>query len=191
MVPLGEELELLDDYLIIQKYRYGGSVTFKKIIPREDLLRVSIPRFVLQPLVENAIFHGIEPKGSGLITLEITARGDAASSSPSPPEKGGGPPSGEVTVSITDDGMGMSREMAGKIKTASRDKSGMFRKMGIANVDERLRYAFGEEYGLSVSSEEGKYTTMKLRLPWKIPDENFRDAPGEKAGELWREAVIG
>jgi two-component system sensor histidine kinase YesM len=180
MVPLGEELELLDDYLIIQKYRYGGSVNFKRIISREDLLRVSIPRFVLQPLVENAIFHGIEPRGSGLITLEITANEDVPHASP--PEKG--PSFGEVTVSITDDGVGMSRETIGNIKTASWDKSGMFRKMGIANVDERLRYAFGEEYGLSVSSEEGKYTTMKLRLPGKISGENSREASGEKAVEV-------
>jgi two-component system sensor histidine kinase YesM len=164
MVPLGEELELLDDYLIIQKYRYGGSVSFNKIIPREDLLRVSIPRFVLQPLVENAIFHGIEPKGSGVITLEISAGGGETPGDPAaPPEDG--PSFGEVTVSITDDGVGMSREMIGKIKTASRDQSGMFRQMGIANVDERLHYAFGEDYGLSITSEEGKYTVMKLRLP--------------------------
>jgi two-component system sensor histidine kinase YesM len=184
MVPLGEELELLDDYLIIQKYRYGGSVTFKKIIGREELLGVSIPRFVLQPLVENAIFHGIEPKGKGLITLEIAAEDDSA-------EQGRGPTSGEVTVSITDDGVGMSREMIGKIKTASRDESGMFRKMGIANVDERLRYAFGEDYGLSVISEPGKYTTMRLRLPREIPGENFPETAGEEAGEVLREAVNG
>jgi two-component system sensor histidine kinase YesM len=151
MVPLGEELALIDDYLIIQKYRYGDSVTLIKKIESPDLLETPIPRFVLQPLVENAIFHGIEPKGKGTITLEVTAARDQAGR--------------DVLVSITDDGVGMSVDAIERIKSAGSDKSGMFQELGIHNVDERLIYAFGGEYGLAVASVEGRYTTITLRLP--------------------------
>jgi two-component system sensor histidine kinase YesM len=147
MVPLRDELSLLDDYLIIQKYRYGDNVTLVKQIEDERLLEVPIPRFVLQPLAENAIFHGIEPKGSGTITVKVAS--DQA---------------GDVVVSIIDDGVGMSPALAAKILKSSEGKSGMFRELGVHNVDERLRYAFGETYGLSIESEEGKYTAMIIRL---------------------------
>ncbi|GHT64320.1 hypothetical protein FACS1894110_03720 [Spirochaetia bacterium] len=149
VVPLRDELSLLNDYLIIQKYRYGDSVTLEKEIDDESLLDVLIPRFTLQPLVENAIFHGIEPKGSGTITVKVAENKNDAGSS-------------EVLVSITDNGIGM------KIETGA--------GMGIHNVDERLRYAFGEAYGLRIESEEEKYTRITIRLPRDTHQE-------EEAGE--------
>jgi two-component system sensor histidine kinase YesM len=131
-VPLREELALLDDYMVIQKYRYGNSVNFEKQVP-EDLLDTPIPRFILQPLVENAIFHGIEPKGSG--TIEFCAsRRDA-----------------DVLLSLNDDGVGMGSEAT----------SGT----GLRNIDERLRCAFGDGYGISIKSKDGKGTTVTVRLP--------------------------
>jgi two-component system sensor histidine kinase YesM len=135
VVPLRDELSLLGDYLVIQKYRYGDSVTFEKEIADDALLDTLIPRFTLQPLIENAIFHGIEPKGAGTITVKITNNTDAP----------------EVLVTITDNGIGMNAEVIAG--------------MGIRNVDERLRYAFGELYGLRIESEEGKYTAITIRLP--------------------------
>ena len=99
------------------------------------MLDALIPRFTLQPLIENAIFHGIEPKGAGTITLKIGENQNAD----------------EALVTITDDGIGMKGE-----KHAG---------MGIRNVDERLRYTFGEGYGLVIESEEGAYTAITIRLP--------------------------
>jgi two-component system sensor histidine kinase YesM len=162
VVPLEDELALLDDYIIIQKYRYGGSVTLKKQIAGNELLKVLIPRFTLQPLVENAIFHGIEPKGGGTITLTVT----------------GGGMEGDVLVTIRDDGVGMSAGLITKMFAAAGDKSGMFRELGVHNVDERLRYAFGEGYGLSVASEEGAYTAVSIRLPHED-----REKAAEAAGD--------
>jgi two-component system sensor histidine kinase YesM len=135
VVPLRDELLLLNDYLVIQKYRYGDSVTLEKEIADDALLDTLIPRFTLQPLIENAIFHGIEPKGAGTITVKIAENPDNA----------------EALVTITDNGIGMKGE-----KGAG---------MGIRNVDERLRYAFGEAYALRIESEEGKYTAITIRLP--------------------------
>jgi len=92
IVPLREELALLDDYMVIQKYRYGDSVNFEKQIPEEALLDTPIPRFILQPLMENAIFHGIEPRGSGTILFSALRR------------------EADVLVSLSDDGVGMGSE---------------------------------------------------------------------------------
>ncbi|MDR2028387.1 MAG: sensor histidine kinase [Treponema sp.] len=151
VVPLGDELALLDDYLIIQKYRYGGSVSLVKETEDEELLKTPIPRFTLQPLVENAIFHGIEPKGSGTIRVDTVRSNN------------------DVLVHIRDDGVGIKAETITKIYTARQDGSGMLRELGVHNVDERLRYAFGEGYGLSILSEEGQYTEVTIRLPGDSP----------------------
>jgi two-component system sensor histidine kinase YesM len=145
LVPLRDELALLDDYMVIQKYRYGDSVTMEKNIENETLLDTAIPRFSLQPLVENAVFHGVEPKGGGIIKVRVAADNDV------------------VLVSIRDDGVGMKEELIDKLH--GDDSSGMFRKLGIYNVDERLRYTFGQGYGLSIESEEGQYTIMTITLP--------------------------
>ena len=147
IVTLKDELTLLDDYLVIQKYRYGNNVSVTTSILDSVLLETPIPRFSLQPLVENAIFHGIEPKGSGNIFLEAVQDG------------------GDVLVTITDDGVGMSNDLLREILEGGNAMPGMFSKLGLRNVDERLRYAFGSRYGLSILSEEGKYTAMTLRLP--------------------------
>ncbi|MDR2193190.1 MAG: sensor histidine kinase [Treponema sp.] len=144
---LREEIALLEDYLVIQKYRYGNSVSFKKIIDDEDLLDTAIPRFVLQPLVENAIFHGLEPKGGGTITLRVQEDHNVCS---------------RVLVSIEDDGIGMSEETIVAIRVTGCEKGGVFQEVGIHNVEERLRYAGAE--GISIKSEEGKWTVMTIAL---------------------------
>jgi two-component system sensor histidine kinase YesM len=149
VVPLRDELALLEDYLVIQKYRYGGSVSFEQRID-EALLDTPIPRFTLQPLAENAIFHGIEPKGSGTIVLEAERRG------------------GDVLVSLTDNGAGMSAETIAGLGGGSAEDGGTAERppsVGIRNVHQRIRYAFGEAYGLSIRSEEGMYTAALIRLP--------------------------
>jgi two-component system sensor histidine kinase YesM len=146
LVSLRDELALLDDYLVIQKYRYGDSICMEKDIKNETFLDTPLPRFTLQPLVENAIFHGIEPKGGGTIRVGVTTNNSDA-----------------VLVSIRDDGVGMKGELIDKLH--GEGSSGLFKKLGIYNVDERLRYTFGEDYGLSIESEEGRYTIMTITLP--------------------------
>jgi len=151
MVPIRDELAILDDYLVIQKYRYGDSVVMEKKIECKTLLDTPIPRFVLQPLIENAIFHGIEPKGAGVITVEVKADG-----------------SDDVAVSITDNGVGMDSASTSELKNMPREVQGILQEVGMYNVDERLKCAFGERYGLSVQSEKGKFTTVILTLPGSV-----------------------
>ncbi len=148
VVPLRDELALLDDYIVIQKYRYGDSITLLKEVAGDSLLDAPIPRFTLQPIVENAIFHGLEPKGGGTIRLVVRAS------------------QSHVLCSVTDDGIGMSRTALKKILEDSTTSSGMLGRLGVRNVDERLRYAFGADYGLMIRSKAGSYTTMTIRLPF-------------------------
>lgn len=150
LMPLKDELSLLDDYFLIQKYRYGSTVSMVKKIDNEDLLSGLIPRFTLQPLVENAIFHGIEPKGRGDILITVTKSGFA-----------------DILITIEDNGVGMQEEQISSILANPDDEAkGMFENVGLRSVNERLRLAFGENYGLSIESEMGRYTRMKILLPF-------------------------
>ncbi len=149
-VPLRAELSFLDDYYTIQKYRYGGSITMQVRVDSDALLNNEILRFTLQPIVENAIFHGIEPKGAaGEIDIHVYENG-----------------SGDVCVDVTDDGVGMDEATLCSILTdETKNKSNFFKDIGISNVHKRLQYEYGEAYGLSFASEPNVYTTATVTLP--------------------------
>ncbi len=154
LVPLQEEFALLNDYFTIQQYRYGGTVTMDVSYIEDERLCQScrIPRFTLQPLVENSIFHGIEPKGcAGSISLVV--RRDAAT--------------GDVLIDLCDDGVGMSAEQAARAlrEPGPEEAAAKYRHVGMWNVHRRLQYSFGEGYGLSIRSEPGRGTTVTVRLP--------------------------
>ena len=154
LVPLYEEFALLNDYFTIQQYRYGGTITLDVSYIEDEKLNHSclIPRFTLQPLVENAIFHGIEPKGSaGEVTLRVER--DTAN--------------GDVLIRLTDDGIGMTAEQAAKAlqEPSPEEAAAKYRHVGMWNVHKRLQYSFGEAYGLSIESEPGVGTTVMVRLP--------------------------
>ena len=154
LVPLYEEFALLNDYFTIQQYRYGGTITLDvSYIENENLTHSClIPRFTLQPLVENAIFHGIEPKGSaGEVTLRVER--DAAN--------------GDVLILLSDDGVGMTPAQAAKAlqEPGPEEAAAKYRHVGIWNVHRRLQYSFGDAYGLRIESEPGVGTTVTVRLP--------------------------
>lgn len=149
IVPLRDELSLLDDYFVIQQYRYGAKVSMERNVRDEGLLASLIPRFTLQPLVENAIFHGIEPKGRGRIAVTVERSGDF-----------------DVRITVEDDGVGMTGEQIGAIFAGGDPGTkGLFEHVGLRSVNDRLRLAFGDKYGLSVESEAGAYTRMRILIP--------------------------
>lgn len=150
MITLRDELHLLDHYFIIQKYRYGGAITMEYHIDRDDLLNCAIPRFTLQPIVENSIFHGIEPKGQGgHIDIRIFSTGNS-----------------RLKIEIIDNGVGMSTDAIKNALSGSRSgHSSFFRQIGIGNVNNRIKYNFGEEFGLTIQSSEGEYTKVTVILP--------------------------
>lgn len=167
LVTVAEELEIVKSYLKIQLTRFEGRFTVRYDMSEESYACL-IPKMVIQPLVENAIVHGLEPslkKGE----LLIGARRN--------PEKG------YLAIWIFDTGVGMTKEKLHEIREAikrsSRTKSGDARKdfkamdeqnhdsIGILNVNTRMTLYFGEEYSLIVDFEENVGTNVQLRVPYQ------------------------
>lgn len=154
LIPLHQEFDLLNDYFTIQRYRYGGTIAMEiRFLTEEAAVRdCLIPQFSLQPLAENAIFHGIEPKGcAGEIVLSVLL------------EEG----SGDVLLRLSDDGVGMTQEQIGKalLEPEGEGAEEKFRHVGLWNVHRRLQYSFGPGYGLELESRPGEGTTVTVRLP--------------------------
>ncbi|MCC8065180.1 MAG: sensor histidine kinase, partial [Clostridiales bacterium] len=159
LVSLEQELSLLEDYFTIQRYRYGGTITAEVRCEAEEQVLTStlIPQFALQPLAENAIFHGIEPKGcAGQITVTICRD-----------EQGR-----DILVRLADDGVGMTPEQIARVlQPPPEDTQAKFRDVGLWNVHRRLQYSFGPDYGLTLESTPGVGTTVTVRLPEQPPAE--------------------
>ena len=149
LVTLKEELEYLDNYLILEKARFGDKLVVKKEID-EKLLKFKLPVLTIQPLVENAIRHGIIPKTeSG--TVKISAKlADK-----------------EIHIAVHDDGVGIKPEILPEVlKPGFGSGSGV----GLSNVHERLKILFGEEYGVVISSTPGEGTSVFVRIPLILED---------------------
>lgn len=173
LIPLGQELALLNDYFTIQRYRYGGTITMEVCWEAEqDVCKdVLIPRFTLQPLAENAVFHGIEPKGcAGSLKLYIAL--DEARKN--------------VVIRMVDDGIGMAAEQIDKILNSPDEvvTESKFQHVGVQNVNRRLKYSFGQEYGLVIDSVPDFGTTITIRIPtppdWRssAKEEEHESDPG-------------
>lgn len=156
MVSIEHEIKLLDDYFTIQSYRYGGAIQLSYEIEDDTLTACKLPKFTFQPIVENAIFHGIEPKGSaGTIVIHIYED-----------EKE------DVHIDITDDGIGIEPDAIEKLlieDTAS--GSSFFKEIGVSSVHKRLQYEFPGDYGLKITSEPNCYTTVSIIIPKNLSNE--------------------
>ena len=169
LVPISEELSLLKDYFTIQNYRYGGMIQFLETLNPAELGSCLILKFTLQPLVENAIFHGLEPKGGvGNISVAVTYVKDLDASPCHSSLLGHDFDSHDICVEVKDDGVGMSPDKAAQLTSedaADKNKSEFFKEIGMANVHKRLKYEFGEAYGIFIDSAENEYTSVKVIIP--------------------------
>lgn len=140
---LSDEFHAIETYLALQRAVLGNRLRVQvRVAP--EVLGVAVPYLVLQPLVENAIRHGIEPRaGSGLIQVSGEAVGN------------------DCVISVEDDGLGMDPADAEAI-LAGRGSSG---SVGLANVDRRLRHVYGPWYGLVVETAVGAGTRVVVRVP--------------------------
>jgi len=144
---LAEELRSVERYLLLEQARFGERLTVTlKIAP--EVLGVRVPFLCLQPLVENAVRHGLERREAGG-TITIEARDVDR----------------ECEISIEDDGEGEDPE---RIRAVLAGDSGSD-SVGLANVDERLRNTFGDEYGLVVETAPGAGTRVVVRVPKFAP----------------------
>ena len=147
---LAEELRSIDGYLLLQRARFGDRLRVTlRIAP--EVLPVAVPFLSLQPLVENAVRHGLQDRSEpGVITIVAE---DAGS---------------DCVISVEDDGVGMDpadvrRVLAGEAERAPDD--GDAGGIGLANVDGRLRQVYGDEYGLAVETGPGAGTKVTVRVP--------------------------
>lgn len=138
---MAEELRLVDTYLELERARFGTRLDVTLRVSPEAL-SVKLPSLVLQPLVENALRHGLEPVAQPGKILITVADADA-----------------HALVSVEDNGTGASPSRIRRALDGTGDE------VGLHNVDERLRTVFGEEYGLTVETAPGAGTKVTMRLP--------------------------
>lgn len=160
IVALSDEIGIVRQYLSIISIRFDNRFAFEIDIP-ESVQAVKMPRFILQPLVENAIYHGLEPKyGAG--RLRIYCCGEAP---------------GTVQICIADNGAGIPPDILQKIHAELSGSSpqslfGVESQKGLAllNINQRIRQFFGPEYGLSLESTPGSGTLVRISIPAEAPE---------------------
>lgn len=148
LITIEEEMTLVENYLKIQEYRYDKIANFVYELPSE-LKHKKIPKLILQPIVENSLFHGITPKDShGTIIVRIKCVDD------------------KLFVAVIDDGVGMSEdEIQNIMKNIPLENRKSFNKIGLKNVDERLKLYFGDEFKLQIFSKIGVGTCISFYIP--------------------------
>ena len=152
LIPISRELEHAESYLQIQKYRYKNRFSYE-FVTDPDCLDYYCNKITLQPILENAINHGLElmVDDEGHITVEVCQEGE------------------DILFRVTDNGVGMSQEQVRAILSrAPGEQAGI----GIRNVDERLKIYFGSRYGLSITSEPDEGTCVEIRMPKVRGDDN-------------------
>ena len=152
--PLSAELGFLRDYTLIMQYRYFNrfQVSYDIEIPETTF----VPRSVLQPLLENALQHGMDEK-TVFLNIRLRAYRDGAA----------------LCISIEDDGCGIPAEkLPGLLPRDDASRSEITRgsSIGLKNIDQRLRLAYGAAYGLTVESEMGRFTRVTIRLPGQLKE---------------------
>ncbi|MBW7457415.1 sensor histidine kinase [Paenibacillus sepulcri] len=156
---IGGELELLEKYMIIQEYRYENKIELYTDCP-EELLDVPIPRMLLQPIVENAIFHGIAPKDEkGTIAIQVQQLGE------------------DLLIRIKDDGVGIDRERISQLLISSKERTtkGMT-SIGLRHVDQTIKLYYGNAYGVKVASGEGEGTSVLITFSRRKEDKYVQSA---------------
>lgn len=155
-VTVNEELEYIRNYLRLINLRFDYEIYLSENIP-EEVLRQEIPKMSLQPIVENAIYHGIEQMAED---TNIYIKGVIAGE--------------DCIIEITDAGKGMSEEevenLYRKINGELEASGGSGNGIGLKNVQDRIKINFGEKYGIEIASKLGCYTKIMVRIPMRCAD---------------------
>ncbi len=148
IITIEEEIENIKSYINIQEYKYikkiGVDIDFDA-----EILKYKILKFILQPIVENSMIHGLGPKqGQGFITIKGYAD------------------DGDISIIVEDNGVGMTQnEMDLLLKGEENGSRERFSSIGLRNVNERIRLAYGEKYGLHIKSQKDVFTSVEIRIP--------------------------
>lgn len=155
LVRVGEELDHVRDYFYIQKFRFEDRFDMELHVEREEILELFLPRMTIQPLVENAMIHGLEKvEHKGMIRVHLFTAGD------------------RLRITVSDNGIGMSREellalnwrLCAPLSQEAEPGKGQG-GIAIRNVSTRLRLLFGEESGIRYRSLPGEGTDAEVTMP--------------------------
>ena len=148
LVRMEEELKHTNIYIYIISKNYRDKLNFVWDI-QPGISSYKMLKLTFQPIIENAVMHGIRPKGGGVITIRARSLDD------------------NILVEISDDGVGMTKEaLEGLIKNLKDDtKLPGKNHVGLKNVDRRIRLVFGNKYGITVESTENVGTCIKILIP--------------------------
>ncbi|MCR2803421.1 cache domain-containing sensor histidine kinase [Paenibacillus soyae] len=154
-IPLHEELSIVSDYVKLMNMRQREKAELV-LSPEPDTLMVLVPRFFLQPIIENALIHGLSQR-AGTITIATLATAQ------------------EIQIRIEDDGKGMDSESLSRLRekldqegerpVAGPDHSGRLSGIGLANVCDRMRMTYGDSFHIEVLSEKDAGTRMTIKIP--------------------------
>lgn len=150
-IPLEREVRIVKDYLALQKLRYGDIIIDEYEIA-EDTLKIMLPKLLLQPLVENSIYHGIRPLGEpGTIKIMSCIEGD------------------NLKLSVYDSGIGMTEEKIESMISDKKNESASVESglsgFGLRGTIERVRFYCDREDAIQISSEIGEYTQIDIYIP--------------------------
>jgi len=165
LVTLKQELENTRNYFFIQQFRFGNRMALEVVIDDEDkeeVLSYRIPKLTLQPIVENCIIHGLECQvGQGLLRVHIETT------------------QSRLLVTVSDDGVGMESAVLEKMHRNLSVRSFEYMKrdenhggIALVNVNNRIKLLFGEQYGLTVTSQMGVGTDVLISLPRSVGTED-------------------
>lgn len=147
IITVGDELQHARSYLDIQKYRYKNKfLSFFDI--EEGIEKYRIIKLIIQPLLENAIYYGMEyMDGEGEIHIRAYTSG------------------GDLFIEVEDNGLGMPQEQVDKLLTDDTETRSKGSGIGLKNVHQRIQLYFGSEYGLEITSEPDEKTIVRIHLP--------------------------
>ena len=142
-IPLKDEIMHTKEYLFIQKQRYEDKLSYFFNIEDESLLSIEVPKIIIQPIVENSIYHGIKNlSGNGIITIDVYKQNST------------------VNISVKDNGIGFE-----KAKQFKKSKTG---GVGFQNVDKRIKFYYGKNYGVFINKDnKTKGAEVIIKIPFK------------------------
>ena len=143
-----QEIQNVKNYLILQLYRYPDRFTVEYEI-EEEVLDCRVPNVLIQPIVENAIFHGVAAKPQqGKMKLTIKRKGE------------------HIEILVEDDGLGMEPETVKRLLEGESD-TGQTHSIGVSNVKKRIEHIYGNGYGIQIFSKLGEGTKVMLEIPYE------------------------
>ncbi len=157
LITLREEFLYIDNYISILKRRFEDGIQLIKWVETEDILNIKIPKLLIQPLIENAVYHGIErTTNKGIINLNAFIIADM------------------LIIKVIDNGMGMDEEELKILnENLSMDNNTYFRtivkkdrkSIGLENVNRRIKLFYGEKFGIRIESKKGSFTKVLVSIP--------------------------